>query len=901
MKQLIVLFGLLALGLVSCRKSNDYPVINNGAEGILPNGIKYYVLKTPWVKGKASLGMVVNTGSLYETQDEIGCAHFLEHMCFKSVPGYNGKDKTLDFVNRGGLNIYNDWQAFTSEYTTVYKFIYPIGDDETQGEMINFINGVISGMVFNEEAIEIERQVILKETETSYANSPNKNYSGGYFEHHRTLGDSAQIAAITGEKLNQFYRKWYRPENIALVMAGNEPLDQMEQQLIKAFSHTRCVVDSALPKAFLPINESNIDLYASRHNTNKINATVNYRYQRSGVRNKEDLHKSLAHEMTGNLLKGALEQKRDFKVNIGHGINPGIVVSFTCKDSADFRTKLETIGNTISHLKYKGADQRLIDQVWKEYPSVYTNAMKIDTVPVLNTVLSNVFRFFTHDRPFTQPKYFKKLVNNEGTSLNPADIKEAAITIFNQTLGMVAEFPDYGKAWESKMLKVLDSSSNKPEANVELGVPQKIRFKRPEPKNRKMLPVKASKEYTSYVLNEKILENGVYTYTLSNGMKLVWLRNSREKSLLISIDNGIQHVPAQYREFMRLFSTVNIDSVSGVDKEFLDKQLFDWGLHSGIHPRLGERTITCKINWSLDNTSFLWPYLNLYYKGIGISDFEYQKNLDRFNDKADIKPNKNTYYFFMTGSEVLPTPAPGDRKILSKKELEDYFNRLNNPANTTICIQGETDIEKMISWMGSIPVKGTLSAGQGQSWLPESNMIIKSEKARAKTLNVNRLYKMHQAEWSLKNYLLNGMFEEYMNRQCLRILRNEEGLVYAWGSSSYSGKEPHAFTTTSIRYKIVPELRDQSLQVLNRICDDVKENGIHEEELRGLKNREWNRYLDSWNAEKERLDFFNYQLKTKGRLWADKEVKSTIESISSRELNDFVQNMLAQPSVTLIN
>ncbi|MCG8579850.1 MAG: insulinase family protein [Bacteroidales bacterium] len=900
MKYIIILTSLLLISLSSCKDSSDFPTKTGGAQGTLPNGIKYYALQTPWIKGKAALGVVVNTGHLNETQDEIGSAHFLEHVCFASIPGCNGKDPKIDIAQRGGLGLGKDFAAFCGKYTTTYLFSYPESDTETQEATAKLMGGIISGLEFSEEKIEIEKQIILKEIELSYSNRPAGYLSGGYFENHTNLGDSSQVVSMTKEKLDGFYRKWYRPDNIALVMLGSEPVDQIEKRLISAFKDVECVVDSALPPVFLPEHENNLDLYTPRSGRgNKIRSRLAYHYTRPDVRYSDSIRYALAQEMTCNLLKGMLERNKDIKVNVGSGSSSSAIILVESADSTDFRSKLELIGNAISHLKYKGAEPEFIQTVWEDYGSSYQLKLGMEHALDPHRILNNVFWYFSDKLPYTDEELFVEVVNNEGPTITTEEIKAAAQLVFNGTLSFTAQFPDYGEDWQNEMQNLLKTSANRPDVRVEQYVPQKMLVRRSSsnPEEQEMLAIAKPEFSPSFIEDHKILANGTEDYLLKNGMRIVWLKNSLENELLLKVENGIQNIPANQRAFMRSNRNVSVSEAGGQDAKVIEKQLRAWGIN-GVELKLNERDITTTIKWKASNAEFLWQYLHGIYKEFAISEYDFNK----YGTQKEKNSYDRTvqYFHWMTGREKLPESNLKSGKSLTKNEVEGVLNNLINPAKTTLYLQGNTDVESLIAWLGSLTPKNHQGAEKGMSWMPDSDMYFQSNDIRTKTWMVNRVYKLHLADWSLKDYLLSGMFEEYMNRQLFEVIREEKGLVYSWGSSFHCGPLPAAYTATSLRYKIVPELLEESLAVLDQICKDVTTYGIAASELKGLKNREWNRYLDSWNNDKERLSFMAYQMECSNTIWSDAEVTKAIEGISLDELNQFVKAMLSQPQVTMV-
>ena len=92
--------------------------------GKLPNGLTYYIKKNTFPKEKATLRLVVKVGSLYETEDECGVAHFLEHMAFRGSKHFSN-DEITTYLNGIGASLSPDANAYTTFEQTVYVLNVP--------------------------------------------------------------------------------------------------------------------------------------------------------------------------------------------------------------------------------------------------------------------------------------------------------------------------------------------------------------------------------------------------------------------------------------------------------------------------------------------------------------------------------------------------------------------------------------------------------------------------------------------------------------------------------------------------------------------------------------------------------------------------------------------------------
>lgn len=210
--------------------------------GRLPNGLRYAVQQSANPKGALSLRLGFEVGSYEEADDERGAAHFIQHMAFNGTRAFPGSQLALTFAPLG-VAFGPDRNAATSFKQTVYKLDLPTTRAHEADMAVKWLRDVADGMMFAAPAVERERGMIQAE---------RADRAGGFgqlrdrieaFEDtglrsaaRLPIGTQESIAALTPQKLQAFYDRWYRPENAVLVMVGDLPADALEQQVRAAFA-----------------------------------------------------------------------------------------------------------------------------------------------------------------------------------------------------------------------------------------------------------------------------------------------------------------------------------------------------------------------------------------------------------------------------------------------------------------------------------------------------------------------------------------------------------------------------------------------------------------------------------------------------------------------------------------
>lgn len=225
------------------------------SEGELDNGVKYFYLKNANPKGRCYLRLNVAVGSFYESENELGISHLLEHLAFVSNDKTILGDETLDeWFQRNGMAIGPDANAFTTSEHTTYQIDLPKCDEEHVKDALRIFRMYADGLKFNDDAIAKEKKIIDAE-HREYQNTRDKLserlidklYAGTSHVSRPVFGNSDVRSKITRDQLIAFYEKWYQPKNLTVVLVGDYG-DLIPADMIKnAFSSMTAKTDLPSP------------------------------------------------------------------------------------------------------------------------------------------------------------------------------------------------------------------------------------------------------------------------------------------------------------------------------------------------------------------------------------------------------------------------------------------------------------------------------------------------------------------------------------------------------------------------------------------------------------------------------------------------------------------------------
>jgi len=210
--------------------------------GVLPNGMRYVIMKNATPPEQASLRLRIDAGSLMERDDQAGVAHFLEHMAFngsKNVP----EGEMIKRLERHGLKFGPDTNAFTSFDQTVYMLDLPRTDAETLDTGLVLMRETAGNLLLDSSAIDRERGIILSEERSRdtpqlrmFRSLYDFFYKGQRAPTRFPIGDTEVIKTAPRDRFVEFYREYYRPERATLVAIGDFDPDAVEARIRGLFS-----------------------------------------------------------------------------------------------------------------------------------------------------------------------------------------------------------------------------------------------------------------------------------------------------------------------------------------------------------------------------------------------------------------------------------------------------------------------------------------------------------------------------------------------------------------------------------------------------------------------------------------------------------------------------------------
>lgn len=209
--------------------------------GRLDNGFRYVILPNAKPEGRVHLSLDVQVGSLMEDGDELGLAHYLEHMAFNGSRHFP-PGTLIPFLQKHGMSFGGDVNAHTSFAETVYTLDLSSASKDGLDQGLLVLRDVAGGLLLLPQEVDKERGVILAEkaardTEKSRAGQRRRDilFDGTKFTQEPIGVEDVLLAADSG-MLRRFYDAWYRPERMVLVAVGAVDPASLRDMIQAAFA-----------------------------------------------------------------------------------------------------------------------------------------------------------------------------------------------------------------------------------------------------------------------------------------------------------------------------------------------------------------------------------------------------------------------------------------------------------------------------------------------------------------------------------------------------------------------------------------------------------------------------------------------------------------------------------------
>ena len=320
-----VLFMMLMTFSVNVAKAQSMgpiPTDDQVRIGKLDCGLTYYIRHNDYPEHRVNFYIAQRVGSIQEEESQRGLAHFLEHMAFNGSEHFNGEGKSIiDYTRSLGVAFGKDLNAYTSIVETVYNINdVPSTRQSAIDSCLLILKDWSTGLLLTDEEIDKERGVIHEEwrmrrsaQQRMLENQLETLYPGSKYGRRMPIGLMEVVDNFKYNELRDYYHKWYRPDNQALVIVGDVDVDHIEAQINELFKGLTLDPNAAqvVPEP-VPDNETPIIVVDKDKEQQYSDVSVMFKHEAFPKEMKGDMVYLLtkyATRMIGSMLNERLNEK----------------------------------------------------------------------------------------------------------------------------------------------------------------------------------------------------------------------------------------------------------------------------------------------------------------------------------------------------------------------------------------------------------------------------------------------------------------------------------------------------------------------------------------------------------------------------------------------------------------
>ena len=357
--------------------------------GVMKNGLTYYVRRCKEPKEKANFCLLVKAGSVLEREDELGVAHFVEHMMFRRTKHF---EDLMGFFRRNGIPFGHDSNAFTGCNSVRYLLNgIPTDDTAQMDSCLLLLRDWAADAHFTDDDVDRERGIIVEEWRIKNTVSfgqqlINDLLNNSIYTQRLSIGDMEIIQNCPPKVVRGFYKRWYQPQNQAIVVTGDFDPDTMVEKIQQLFGNMKRGKNVVPKQPLIPDAETpRIRFYQDQRLPNHGSSIIIRLPDIVSDHTIGALRKEMVRDKLMDLMKDKLEalKGKDLLNGTASFLTPGDIKEGKCfvmetgSTANNWKQALETLIKAIEHTRRFG---------FKDYErkpgSWYVSAYNVDSTGI---------------------------------------------------------------------------------------------------------------------------------------------------------------------------------------------------------------------------------------------------------------------------------------------------------------------------------------------------------------------------------------------------------------------------------------------------------------------------------------------------------------------------------------
>ena len=818
--------------------------------GKLANGLTYYIQKNSRPEKKVELRLVVNVGSILEDDDQLGLAHFTEHMAFNGSKNFK-KNELVSFLQGIGVEFGADLNASTGFDETVYILPIPTDKKENIDKGFQILEDWASTIAFENVEVDKERGVVLEESRLGKGAEDRmfrvvypKMFEGSKYADRLPIGTEEVLKNFKYDAIKRFYRDWYRPDLMAVIVVGDIEPAAAEQLVKKHFEKLKNPVkprERMLPD--VPGRNSSEGLVVTdKEATNHI-LEIDYAYKKA----KEEVTvgdyrdyviRILFTTMLGQRMQ-ELTQRADPPFVFG-GSNIGgwargyeAYQSYAYVGAAGVEPAITALIQENERARKYGFTAAELDRVkkvmLKNIERSYNERDKTESSKLVEEYVRN----FLEKEPIpgieNEYNYFKKFadditleeVNAAVSKAIPADTDAKLVVLTGP------DKADFKIPTNEELLAMADRASKTDITPYEeKAVATTLMEKAPVAGT-----IVSEKENKELGVTELVFSNGVKVLLKPTDFK-------NDQVIMNSSRFGGQYLFDPKDRFNAEFASTVVTQMGVGPFSPVDLRKTLAGKTAAAAPRIGPIGESVNGQSSAVDVETMLQLTYLYFTQPRKDDELFKSFISKqtsmyqnmaadpqftFQDSVISILYKNHPW-----APKLPKPA-NFAQIREDRALEIYKERFGNANGFTFVLVGKFDVADMkklvANYLGSLPSSPQKSTFKDVGLRPVKGVVNKEIRKGTEPKSFIRMFWNAEAPYSESEQLKIQALTEVMNIKLIESLREELSGIYGGGMFGNLNKNPYSYYSLGISLPCGPENVDKLIKATLAEIDKIKSSG----------------------------------------------------------------------------
>jgi zinc protease len=839
--------------------SQAIPMDPNVKIGKLSNGLTYYIRKNVRPEKKVELRLAVNAGSILEDQDQRGLAHFMEHMNFNGSKNFP-KNELVNYLQKVGVKFGADLNAYTGFDETVY--ILPLSTEDPDVVNKGFL--VLEDWAFNnlldKSEIDKERGVVLEESRLSKGAGQRmmrqyfpKLFNGSKYAERLPIGNDSVLQHFSYATLERFYKQWYRPNQMAVIVVGDIDPAEMEQKIRKHFGSYKNPANAKARPAIIPIKQrlkpEAVVITDDENPTTMLQLVSSIRPAKKMVTWK-DYREQLVEELANSLINQRLQELTKTE-------QPPFVMGFAGKES--FIRGYDAF--FFAAIMGKNTAKEAMDALIAEAERVRKFGFLAGEIERAKATMLNSAERAYNEREKSQSAQIVQGYLNHFLQGNPVPGIENRYKFIQQELPKitVAEINAYAKSLpgtDKAFAMLLGPGAKKSELPSE---------------SQLLSDMIAAAKQTVKPYEEKAVASNLMEGGPASGKIIKETKNEKLETVTLTLSNGVT-VTLKPTAFKNDQVLMDAWRQGGYHKfELADKDNAKYAAQIVQEMGVKDMSPTDLEKYLSGKTAEAMPYINEHEEGIqgssSVKDFETFLQLinlyfnaprkDETLFKSMVTKNKGMLQFIKGNPQVFyqdtlvkiiynnnpwMTAVPTEEEFNNldlNKSLEIYKKIFGNAHGMHFTFVGNLDVQKMKplleKYLGSLPSTPVENKFKDNGIRPVNGVVEANIKKGKEEKSFITYFWSGETAYNPQENLAFKALLEVLNIKIIETLREDLGGMYSGGLSGSIQRRPYVHYTVSANIPTGPESVEKLSAALMNIIKDAQEKGISKTDLEKVK------------------------------------------------------------------